>query len=222
MQHMSRVVISLIVLLVPLCAQEKVDLEALYRIKAEALQRSKVMDHLLYLTDVNGPRLTGSPGYQKAAEWCVKQLKDWGMDNARLEKWGPFGRGWQNERLSVNLIEPSYTPLIAIPMAWTNSTSGVVTDQPVLAVLRTDEDLAKWKGKLKGKIVMPEAARDLAVHEKAELRRLSEQDLADLAMAPTPGASPFGMRNVAPTPGSPQQNFMQIMAFRRKLAAYYR
>lgn len=222
MKQMSRALFSLIVCLVPVIAQDKVDLEALYRIKVEALQRSKVMDHMLYLTDINGPRLTGSSGYQKAAEWCVKQLREWGMDNARLEKWGPFGRGWENERLSVNLIEPSYAPLIAVPLAWTGSTNGVLSDQPVLAVLRTDEDLAKWKGKLAGKIVMTEAPRDLSVREKPDLHRYTEQELADISMAPAPGASPFGMRNFAPSPGSPQQNMMQMMAFRRKLAAFLR
>lgn len=222
MKQMSRLILSLLILLAPLAAQEKVDLDAIHRIKTEALQRSKVMDHMLYLTDVNGPRLTGSPGYQRAADWCVKQLKEWGIDNARLEKWGPFGRGWENERLSVSMLEPSYTPLIAVPMAWTSSTNGLLTDQPVLAVLRTEEDLAKWKGKLKGKMVMVEPARELAVHDKAELHRYNDQELADLSMAPTPGASPFGMRNIAPTPGAPQFSMAQFMAFRRKLSAFLR
>ena len=75
-------------------AEEKVDLAAIYRIKTEAFQHSKVMDHAFYLTDVYGPRLTGSPGLKAAAEWAVKRFNEWGLANANLEVWGPFGRGW--------------------------------------------------------------------------------------------------------------------------------
>src|SRR5262252_4877674 len=73
---------------------DKVDLATVYRIKEEAFKDSKVMDHLFYLTDVNGPRLTNSPGQRAAADWAVKTLKSWGIEGAGLEKWGTFGRGW--------------------------------------------------------------------------------------------------------------------------------
>lgn len=225
MKQVSRALLVSLLLVPLLLAEDKADLEAIYRIKTEAFQRSKVMDHLFYLTDANGPRLTGSPGYQRAAEWCVKQLKEWGLDTARLEKWGPFGRGWENEKLSVNLLAPGYSPLIGMPLAWTGSTDGVVTSEPMLAVLKSDEDLAKWKGKLKGKIVFYDAPKDLTLHEKADARRLSETDLEDLAMAPAPGSSPFGMRAPAPAPGGAPAgppNMMQANLFRRKLTGFLR
>ena len=126
--------------------QEPLDLSMVHRIRAEALQNSKVMDHMFNLTDANGHRLTGSPGYKKAADWVVKQAQTYGLSNAHLEKWGPFGRGWDFTRFSAHLIEPTYAPLIGFPLAWSEGTKGPVRGEPVLAVLRTNEDLDKFKG----------------------------------------------------------------------------
>ena len=78
---------------IPLIGQDAVDLDVVHRIRQEALQNSRVMEHLFYLTDVSGSRLTNSPGFFRAADWVVKQLGQWGI-SARQEKWGPFGRGW--------------------------------------------------------------------------------------------------------------------------------
>src|SRR5215468_12262744 len=89
----------------PLAAQwppaEKIDLDAIYRIKDEGLNRSQVMETASYLTDVYGARLTGSPQIKAAAEWTQKKLNEWELVNVHLEKWGPFGRGWSNERFTV-------------------------------------------------------------------------------------------------------------------------
>ncbi|MGC4050458.1 MAG: M20/M25/M40 family metallo-hydrolase [Paludibaculum sp.] len=197
-------------------AQEKVDLDALYKIKQEAFQNSKVMDHLWYLTEVHGPRLAGSPHYKAAADWAVKTLKDWGIDNARLEEWGKFGRGWENKKFSAALTEPAYMPLIGSPQAWTSSTEGVISGEPIIALLRTDEDLAKWKGKLAGKIVMTEAPREIALHDKADDSRYTDAELAEIAM----GQISAGMFR-RPTAGGPP-NFGAMMAFRRKLNDFLR
>lgn len=78
--------------------QEPVNLDAVHRIKQEGLQNSQVMQTAFYLTDVSGPRLSGSPGLMRASEWAKKQLIDWGLQNARLEEWGEFGRGWEVEK----------------------------------------------------------------------------------------------------------------------------
>src|SRR5215813_8488552 len=98
--------------------EEKIDLSVIHRIRTEAFTNSKVMDHMFYLTDVNGPRLTGSPGYKRAADWVVKQATEYGLQNPHLEKWGPFGRGWDYTKFSAHLIEPAYAPLIGFPLAW--------------------------------------------------------------------------------------------------------
>ena len=112
---------------------EQVDLNTIHRIKEEALGRnSKVMDHVFYLTDVNGPRLQSSKGYRAAGDWAVKRLKEYGLSNVHLEKWAPFGKGWNLEHYSGHMLEPQYQPIIAMPMAWTAGTDGVVTGNPIL------------------------------------------------------------------------------------------
>jgi hypothetical protein len=197
-------------------AGEKVDLNVVYRIKNEAFQNSKVMEHLSYLTDVHGPRLTGSPGYKAAAEWVVERLGEIGISTARLEKWGPFGRGWSYSRFSAHMIEPSYAPLIGFPLAWSPGTSGPVTAEPVLAVIKTDADFAKFKGKLNGKIVLAEAAKDILPQDKAPLQRYEDKDLNSLFLAPDPAQrSPVGDR-----PGGPRSE--EARKFRNKLNQFYK
>ncbi len=85
------------------------------RIKEEGLKKSQVMATLSYLTDVIGPRLTGSPNMKRANEWTRDQLAAWGLSDAHLEAWGPFGRGWSLKRFSAQVIEPQCIPLIAYP-----------------------------------------------------------------------------------------------------------
>ncbi len=197
-------------------AQDRVDLDTIYKIKQEAIQNSKVMDHLFYLTEVHGPRLTGSPNYKRAAEWVVTQLKEMGLKNARLEKWGPFGRAWQNERFAAHLLDPSYQPLIGFPLAWSKSTGGVVIGEAVLAVIRTEEEMANWKGKLKGKIVLAEAPRDIQLADKPFSSRYTGQQLEEIAAAPDMTPRMFG-----PSRAGGPANFMQQMALRKKLAAFW-
>ena len=127
-------------------AQEKVDLATLHKIKDQAFQHSQVMETMFYLTDVNGPRVTNSPGFFGAADWVVKQLGEWGIP-AHQEKW-PFGRGWQMTHFSAHLIAPQYAPLIGYPQAWTSGTNGTITGEPMLIPeLANDADLEKYKGK---------------------------------------------------------------------------
>ena len=109
----------------PLVAQESVDLDVVHRIRQEALQNSQVMEHLFYLTDVSGSRLTNSPGFFTAADWVVKQLGEWGI-SAHQEKWGPFGRGWTYSRFSAQMLAPQSVPLIGAPLAYTPGTNGPV------------------------------------------------------------------------------------------------
>src|ERR687884_397926 len=96
------------------------------RIKDEGLNRSQVTQTLEYLTDVIGPRLTGSPALKRANEWTRGRLTEWGLSNAHLEPWGPFGRGWTLKRFSAQVIEPQCIPLVALPKAWSPSTEGTL------------------------------------------------------------------------------------------------
>src|SRR4029079_4046531 len=90
----------------------------LARIRDEGLNRSQLMQTLSYLTDVIGPRLTGSPNLKRANEWTRSRLAAWGLQNAHLESWGPFGVGWSLRRFSAQVVEPQCIPLIAFPKAW--------------------------------------------------------------------------------------------------------
>ncbi|MBI4908028.1 MAG: M20/M25/M40 family metallo-hydrolase [Acidobacteria bacterium] len=210
-----------------LLAEEKVDLSIVHRIRAEALQNSKVMDHMFYLTDVNGHRLTGSSGYKKAADWAVKQAGAYGLSNPHLEKWGPFGRGWEYERFAAHMIEPAYSPLIGFPLAWSRGTEGVVSGEPMLVVLRSTEDLEKNKGKLKGKIIMIDTPRETPQLSKALARRYTDAELDDLETAPEPGQLGFfGGRPPSGTPGGPgaqpsaMRNFEEMRNFRTRRAEF--
>ena len=152
---------------------------------------------MFYLTDAIGPRVTNSPGFFAAADWVVKQLNDWGVPT-HLEQWGPFGRGWTYTRFSAHLIEPSYAPLIGYPQAWTSSTNGPVTGEPVLVEqLAKDSDLDKWRGRLNGKMILIGEPTELKMNMTAQ-GRYTDAELADLAAAPDPGSN-FGFR----APGRP-------------------
>ena len=184
-------------------AADTVDLSVVHKIKQEAFENSQVMDHMFYLTDVNGPRLTGSPGYEKAANWVVRKMKDIGAENAHLEKWGPFGKGWTYDRFAMHMIEPAYSPIAGYPMAWSQGTNGATTAEPMIAVLTaqsTDEDKAKFKGKMKGKMILLDAPRDVRLHLTADGRRYNDGDLAEQAMSlDTSPVAPGGF----PTAGAP-------------------
>ena len=94
---------------------EPIHWDAIYEIKKEGLQNSQVMDIAFQLTDVAGPRLTASPGLQRAKSWAVSTLKDWGLENVQEEEWGEFGRGWEVKKSYVAMTAPYYQPLIASP-----------------------------------------------------------------------------------------------------------
>jgi carboxypeptidase Q len=166
----------------PIAAEERVDLNAIHKIREEALQNSKVMDHVFQLTDVYGPRLTNSPGFFAAADWVVKQLKEWGIDGHE-EKWGPFGRGWTYTHFSVNLIEPQYAPLIGFPLAYSPGTNGTVTGEAMVANIAAESDFDKYKGKLKGKIVFLGVGRELNMITTSQGQRYTDDELAKLSLA---------------------------------------
>jgi len=168
--------------------QEKFDQAAIDKIKEEGMKHSQVMDTLSYITDVPGSRLTGSPGIKAAQEWAKQKLASWGLQNAHLESWGPFGRGWSLEAFSANLVKPNYSPLIAYPKAWSPSTAGVLKGQPVYFDAKTEADLEKYKGKLKGAIVLLTEAREVKAHYEALGHRQSDEDLLKLANAEPPAA----------------------------------
>jgi carboxypeptidase Q len=160
------------------------------RIKDEGMNRSQVMQTLSYLTDVIGPRLTGSPGMRRANEWTRDKLTQWGLQNAQLEAWGPFGRGWTLKNFSAQVIEPVDIPLIAYPKAWSPSTKGTLTANVVYVDAKSEADLEKYKGKLKGAIVLMTAPREVKARWEPLGTRRDEKNLLGLADAPDPKSLP--------------------------------
>jgi len=173
---------------------EKVDLSVLNRIKTEAFEHSKVMDTAFYLTDVYGPRLTGSPNIQQAGDWAVKTMTGWGLSNAKLEPWGPFGRGWSCTRFVAMMKEPEFQPLIGFAQPWSPGTNGEVTGEPILAVITRAEDLEKYKGKLRGKIVLIAAPHASELSTTPLSHRFTDEELAQAETAPDPAmGNPAGV-----------------------------
>ena len=181
-------------------AQENPDLSVINRIKSEEFQNSKVMEHLEYLTDVYGPRLTGSPEFKEAADWALKRLESYGLVNGHLEKWGPFGRSWTPRQYALEMLQPRYALLDAAPLAWSRNTNGPVAGDVILAPLpartfdpvQAEKDLdayiAKYKGKLRGKIVLisNEIRTGVSSENRPLLRRYTDAELASIAAAPEP------------------------------------
>jgi carboxypeptidase Q len=171
-------------------SQEQIDLSVLNRIKQEELNHSQIMDTVGYLTDVIGPRLTGSPGLKKAQAYALDRLREFGAANAHLEAWGPFGRGWSLEGFTANMLSPQFSPLIAYPKAWSPGTNGTVRGQVVFLDVRTADDLAKYKGKLAGKIVLLTSVRRVEPNFTPLAQRTTDEELLKLANAKPPTQPP--------------------------------
>ncbi len=174
---------------------EKVDLEVMKKIREEGMDRSKVMETLSWMTDVIGPRLTGSPQMKHANEWTKNKLAEWGLQNARLESWGPFGRGWSLQKFSANVTEPVPFPLIGYPKAWTPGTNGPIAGEVVYFDVKTSADFEKYRGKLKGAIVLTTPMRQVSAWFTAPGIRFNDQGL--LAMANAAPPAPSGPRQGA-------------------------
>ncbi len=165
------------------------------KIRDEGLNRSQVMQTLSYLSDVIGPRLTASPNMKRANEWTRDTLTKWGLQNAHLEAWGPFGRGWSLKRFSAQVTDPQDFPLIAYPKAWSPGTNGPLSADVVYFDAKDEADMARFKGQLKGKIVLTGPMREVKAHFDAPGTRRDEKNLLTLANAPMPrpgGRGGFG------------------------------
>jgi carboxypeptidase Q len=176
-------------------AQEKVDPEMMNRIRKEGLENSKIMEIAFWLTDVSGPRLTTSPGYDRAANWAKNKLTEWGLVNAQLEPWGEFGKGWEQQRCYIAMTAPYYQPLIAVPRAWTGSTPGKkeIKGEVVLIKAKDTLELMQYAGKLKGKIVLTWSSAKLEPSFEADGNRFADTSLDKMAKAelrPAAGRGP--------------------------------
>jgi carboxypeptidase Q len=196
----------------PAAQTEKLDYAAIGRIRDEGLNRSQAMETLFWLADRYGPRLTGSPAIDEAGAWTMKKMTEWGLANVHREDWD-FGRSWSLERFSAHMIEPQIQPLIGLPKSWSPATDGVVTAEVVRATIAADADFAKYKGQLKGKIVLAQPARAVRMLEGPFIVRMDGDLAKEAETTPIPaqrgrggrgGAAPAGGRG--DTPASPDNN----------------
>lgn len=170
----------------PISGQERDD-AVVQAIKEEGLQRSQVMDVVGWLSDVYGPRLTGSPAIEEAKNWAMTRLQQWGADNVHEERF-PFGRGWSIERFHAHMTEPQIMPLIGFPKAWSSSTHGSVTADVVRVDIKAQQDFVQYRGKLRGKIVLPQPSREVRMLE-GELVLRMDDPLLQKAEVPGDGNS---------------------------------
>ncbi len=192
---------------------ENINYADINKIKAEGLQRSQAMELASWLTDVYAPRLTGSPQSLKAAEWTVAKMKEWGLVNVKIEPWvnrNGFERGWTNDKFYVAVVAPEKFPIPGTPTAWTPGTEGLVSGGVVLVTASTEQELAPYKGTLKGKWVLTQAAPDVAAYWKPQSTRYTAEELAELEAwpagqtelgVPAPNAGRAGGPGPAAQPG---------------------
>ena len=203
---------------------EKLDLAMIARIRDEGLTRSQVMSHISWLSDVYGPRLTGGPGIRQAADWTLGKFAEWGLANAHLETF-PFGKGWSLVRFSAHLVEPQVEPLIGFPGSWTPGTHGPVLADVVRPQLESDADfdafVQKYRGTLKGRIVLTQPLRPVRMLEGPFVLRMTDKDFDEAAtVLPTrAGDSGRGGRAGAPAAGRGRGTAQTLQ---QKLQAFYK
>lgn len=178
---------------------EMVDTIAVNKLKDEGFKRSKLMANMSMLTDVHGPRLTNSPNHKKAAEYAKATLESYGVQNVQIDYWGEeFGRGWQLKKFYLQSIEPSNTPIIAYPKAWSPGVKGIVAADVVYLDVKTEEDLGKYKGKLKDRLVLLSPPVAVKPGFTADARRFQDSTLLRMSNAGAPqegGQGFFGAPN---------------------------
>ncbi len=162
-------------------AQERVDLVTVKRIRAEGLENSQMPELARHLTDVIGPRLTGSPGMTRANEWTAEKFREWGLKDVTIEPWGEFGRGWERVSFSGRILTPFVQPLHGQPTAWTGSTDGTVQGPVVIVMADSVEQLTQYRGKLDGAFVLMQEASDIEPEYEPRDRRLDVDDLLEPA-----------------------------------------
>src|SRR5258708_28450063 len=188
MRNMNTVGRFLLVLAFPIGLfaqnQDLVDTTLVSKVKEEGLNHSQVMSLLNMITDANGPRLTNSPGYKKAADQARARLESWGLQNVHYDFWSEdFGRGWQLNKFSLQVLGPVSFPIIAYPKAWSPGIKGTVQADAVYLDVKAEGDISQYAGKLKGKIVLFNAPFEMKHGFAADAGRFNDSTLLQMANA---------------------------------------
>lgn len=170
-----------------------VDTAVVNRLIEEGTQRSRIMDLAHQLTDVYGPRLTNSPQMKRANEVTLEMLREFGLENGGLHRWGPFGRGWELTRFAMHATTPyGYFPVTGFPKAWSSGHEGAVEGPVVHLKIEDASDLEAWRGKLSNSFVMVEYPAASEPAFEAVASRMEEDRLLRLANAAPPAAASSG------------------------------
>ena len=177
-----------------------VDPATVNRIRGEAITCSQAMETHWWLSEVYGPRATGTPAYTQGADWVMKKFAEWGLKNIHTERF-PFGQGWTIERFSIHLLAPQTAALVGQPRWNSPSTNGPVAADVVHVQAATEGDLAKYKGQLQGKIVVSQAVRPVRMLDGRVVLQMTDADWAEAMKlpAPTPAATPAAAAATGPT-----------------------
>jgi carboxypeptidase Q len=216
----------------PGAQSDRLDYAAIGQIRDEGLNRSQVMDTLFWLTDRYGPRLTGTPAIDEAGAWTMKKMTDWGLSNVHREEWD-FGRGWSLVRFSAHMIAPRIQPLIGFPKTWSVGTDGPVSGDVVRTTIATDADFAKYKGQLKGKIVLSQPSRAVRMLEGPFIVKMDGDLAKEAETTPIPaqrgrggrgGAGRGGARGADATadPAGDQPPGQAAQQFQQRVQQFYK
>jgi hypothetical protein len=180
---------------------EQADVAAIAKIRDEGLNRSQVMETMFWLTDRYGPRLTASQEFEEAGDWAVKQLQAWGVSNVKKERF-TFGRGWSLVKFHASMLEPRAMPIIGLPKSWTPGTNGTIVADVVRVEIANEADAAKYRGQLKGKIVLTQPARAVRMLDGDIVLRYTDDPkwLEEALSMPPPRAGGAGRGGAAGGP----------------------
>lgn len=185
MNFLQRIIIcALFIQLIP--AQEKVDSVMMAKIRDEGMNHSQAMEILWWISDVFGPRLTGSQEHYAAALWAANKFTEMGLKNSHLESWGPFGKNWKLKEYSATMIGRQIQPLISYPKAWSPGLKGEVIGEVVYLEADSVEQLESYKGQLKGKYVLFSKPYKLSAYFTLPAIRYTDSSLLLLANADMP------------------------------------
>ncbi len=195
-------------------AQESVDLSVVQRIRKEGLERSQIPEMAQYMTEVLGPRLTGSPAMDRANQWAAGKYREWGLQNVVVEPWGEFGRGWERVEYSGRIISPFVQPLHAEPVSWTGSTDGTQRGNVMIVNASSEEELEQYRGQLRGAFVLMQNPLEMEPEFNQRVRRF---DVDSLMPSPPSDDPPQQRRRFT---DEQLQAFRARRAFRRTLSTF--
>jgi len=172
---------------------QEVDASVMQKIRKEGMQNSKVMDIAFNLTDKNGSRLANSAGYMRAANYAKETLAGWGIENARLDAWGEFGKGWDLEKMYLAITAPYYKPLLAWPKTWTAGTKGLKKADIIVVDAKDSATVESYRGQLKGKLIIIDQSTPYKQSFTADAKRYTDEELAKMAAATMQSSGRPGM-----------------------------